>query len=339
MPTANGPSAREATLFLIEEVLSYVFPAALRAAAACGVADLLADGPLPVPVLAERAAVHEGNLLRVLRVLASRGVVEELADGRFRLTELGQPLRSDAPLPAGPAVMMLTDRSLWLPVGELDRSLQQGAPVFDELFGMSFFEYVAREKRTATAFHNGMTAFSDQENEPIAAACNFPPTGTVVDVGGGQGGFLLEILRRHPGLHGVLQDEPHVVQDHRLDAEETKGRWQLAPGDFFTEVPAADIYTMKRILHDWDDDRCVTILRNCRRALAPKGRVLVIEAVIPRGNDHHQAKDLDLLLMPAFPGKERTQAEFERILAAAGLRLTRVTPTETVLSIVEAHPA
>jgi hypothetical protein len=127
-------------------------------------------------------------------------VFEELDDGRFCLTELGRPLRSDAPLPAGPAILMLTDRSLWLPTGELERCLQQGGPVFDELFGMSFFEYFTQEERTATAFHNGMAAFSDQENEPIAAAYDFPETGTVVDVGGGRGGFLVEVLRRRPGL-------------------------------------------------------------------------------------------------------------------------------------------
>jgi hypothetical protein len=338
-PVADGFGAAEATSFLVDQALGFVFPAALRAVSVLGVADGLADGPLPVAELAERAGVDEGNLLRVLRVLATRGVFEELDDGRFCLTELGQPLRSDARLPAGPAILMLTDRSLWLPTGELERCLRQGGPVFDELFGMSFFEYFAQEKRTATAFHNGMAAFSDQENEPIAAAYDFPETGKVADVGGGRGGFLLEVLRRRPGLHGVLLDAPHVVTAHRLNVAETEGRWELAPGDFFTEVPAADIHMLKRILHDWDDERCVTILRGCRRALAPGGRILVIDAVIPRGNDPHQAKALDLLLMAAFPGRERTRAEFEHLFAAAGLRLSRIVPTGTVLSIVEAHAA
>jgi len=220
MPAENVQghlSAREATAVLVDQALSYAVPAALRAVVALGVPDLLADEPLAVAELARRAGVHEGNLLRVLRVLAVRGVVAELEDGRFELTELGQALRSDAPLPAGPAILMLTDRSLWQPTGELDRCLRQGGPVFDEVFGMSFFEYVGREARTATAFHNGMAAFSDQENELIAAAYDFPETGTVVDVGGGRGGFLMEVLRRRPLLHGVLVDEPHVVATHRLD--------------------------------------------------------------------------------------------------------------------------
>jgi hypothetical protein len=331
--------ARAATFSLVDQALGFVFPAALRAVAALGVADRLADGPLPVAELARRAGLHEESLLRVLRVLATRGVVEELADGRFGLTELGQPLRSDAPLPAGPAILMLTDRSLWRPAGELERCLQQGGTVFDELFGMTFFEYVAQEEGTAAAFHNGMAAFSDQENEPIAAAYDFPATGTVVDVGGGRGGFLLEVLRRRPGLRGVLFDEPYVVTTHRLDVAETRGRWAVAAGDFFAEVPAADVHMLKRVLHDWDDERCVTILRSCRRALAPGGRILVVDAVIPRGNDPHQAKAVDVLLMGALPGRERTQAEFERLFAAAGLRLSSVVPTGTVLSVVEARAA
>jgi SAM-dependent methyltransferase len=338
-PALDGLAAREATAFLVDQALGYVFPAALRAVSVIGVADRLADGPLPVAELAERVGVDEGNLLRVLRVLATRGVFEELADGRFGLTELGQPLRSDAPLPAGPAILMLTDRSLWLPTGELERCLQQGGPIFDELFGMSFFEYFAQEERTATAFHNGMAAFSDQENEPIAAAYDFPEAGIVVDVGGGQGGFLAEVLRRRPGLQGVLFDAPHVVTTHRLDVKETEGRWEVVPGDFFTEAPTADIHMLKRILHDWDDERCVAILRTCRRALAPGGRILVIDAVIPRGNDPHQAKALDVMLMAAFPGRERTQADFERLFAAAGLRMSRIVPTGTVVSYVEARVA
>ncbi|MFI6517931.1 ArsR family transcriptional regulator [Spirillospora sp. NPDC050679] len=338
-PASEQPNARAATAVLIDQALSYVLPAALRAVVVLGVADRLADGPLPVDELAGRAGVDQGNLLRVLRVLATGGVVEELDDGRFRLTDLGQPLRSDAPLPAGPAILMLTDLSLWRPAGELERCLRQGGPIFQELFGGSFFEYVAQHESTATAFHNGMAAFSDQENAPIAAAYDFPETGTVVDVGGGRGGFLLEVLRRRPDLRGVLLDEPHVVTAHRLDVPEVEGRWEVAPGDFFAQVPAADVHVLKRVLHDWDDERCVTVLRACRRALAPGGRVLVIDAVVPRGNDPHQAKALDLLLMAAFPGKERTQAEFERLFAAAGLRLSRIVATGTVLSVMETRAA
>ncbi|MEV0390648.1 methyltransferase [Nonomuraea sp. NPDC050643] len=332
-------SDREATRHLIDEALGFVYPAALRAVATVGVADHLAGGPLTVAELAERTGTQEGSLRRVLRVLATRGVFEELDDGRVRLTTLGQALRSDAPFPARPAVLMLTDRSLWQSAGEVERCLRQGGPVFEELFGMPFFEYFAHDERAAAAFHSGMAAFSDQENEPIAAACDFPASGVVVDVGGGHGGFLLEVLRRSPGVEGVLLDEEHVVSGHRLDVEEIKGRWRVAAGDFFAEVPPADLYVIKRILHDWDDENCVRLLRNCRRAMTPGGRVLVIDAVVPRGDEPHQAKALDLLLLAAFTGRERTEAEFAALLGAAGLRLSRIVPTGTVVSIVEATAA
>ncbi|TYB64313.1 SAM-dependent methyltransferase [Nonomuraea sp. PA05] len=337
MPTEISGGDREATRYLIDEALGYVYPGALRAAASLGVADLLAGGPLTVADLAGRTGVHEDGLRRVLRVLATRGVFEELPDGRFALTPTGQSLRSDVPLSARPAVLMLTDTTLWRPAGEVELSLRQGGSVFEDLFGMSFFDYIARNQQTAAAFHTGMAAFSDQENELIAASYDFPGSGAVVDVGGGHGGFLLEILRRRPGLDGVLMDEEHVVAGHRLDTEEVKGRWRLAPGDFFTEVPAgANVYVVKRILHDWDDDGCVTILRNCRRAMVPGGRILVVDAVIPPGNEPHQAKAVDMMLMTAFPGRERTEPEFARLLAAAGLRIARIVPTGTVVSIVEA---
>ncbi|WP_052423944.1 methyltransferase [Nonomuraea candida] len=336
-PTDGGD--RDATRFLIDEALGYVYAGALRAAAAIGVADRLADGPLTVAELAGRTGVHADGLRRVLRVLATRGVFEELPDGRFGLTAVGRSLRSDAALSARPSVLMLTDPTLWRPCGEVELSLRRGGSVFEDIFGMSFFEYIARNEQTAAAFHTGMAAFSDQENEVIAGVCELPASGVVVDVGGGHGGFLLEVLRRNPGLEGVLLDEEHVVAGHRLDVAEVKGRWRLAPGDFFTEVPAGDVHVVKRILHDWDDEHCVTILRNCRRALAPGGRILVIDAVIPPGNEPHQAKAVDMMLMTAFPGRERTEGEFAELLAAAGLRPARIVPTGTVVSIVEATRA
>ncbi|MBF8191448.1 SAM-dependent methyltransferase [Nonomuraea sp. K274] len=337
--TGAEPGDRASASSLLDEALAYVYPAALRAVATVGVADHLADGPLTVTALASRAGVEEDSLRRVLRVLATRGVFEELGDDRFGLTTVGQALRSDVPISARQAIIMITDRTLWQPAGEIERSLRTGGSIFEDLFGMSFFAYIAKNQDTAAVFHHGMAAFSDQENEPIAAACDFPERAVVVDVGGGHGGFLLEVLRRRPDLHGVLFDEPHVVAGHRLDTDDVKDRREVVSGDFFTEVPAGDVHVIKRVLHDWDDDRCVTILRTCRQAMKETGRILVIDAVIPPGGEPHQAKTLDLLLMAAFPGRERTEAEFARLFATAGLRLSRIVPTGTVLSVIEATAA
>ncbi|MES5825003.1 methyltransferase [Streptomyces sp. RG80] len=331
--------SRGSAAFLVDESLGYLFPAALRAAAAVGVADHLTDGPRSPAELAAATGTDARNLYRVLRLLATRGIVAEDPEGRFRLMPAGDALRTDAPHSARSAILMNTDRSLWLPAAAMERCLTEGTSAFEGIFGMPFFEHFAKDKETAAVFHTGMAAMSDPENEPIAAAYDFPGTGTVADVGGGHGGLLLEVLRHNPGLRGVLHDQPHVLAGHRLDTEETAGRWSVAEGDFFTGAPKADIYLLKRILHDWEDDQCVTILERCREAMAPDGRILVVDAVVPRDNAPHQSKTLDLLLMSALVGRERTESDFAALFAAAGLRISRILPTPTVLSVVEAVAA
>ncbi|MCK7626623.1 SAM-dependent methyltransferase [Streptomyces sp. RS10V-4] len=324
----------------MDEVLGFLYPAALRAAADVQVADHLADGPRSPADLAAATGTDAGNLYRVLRLLATRGVLAEDEQGRFRLTEAGQALRSDAPYSARTAILMLTDRTMWLPANDMSRCLTEGGSAFAGIFGMPFFDHFAQAPRTAAVFHDGMAAMSDAENGPLAAAYDFPAAGTVVDVGGGHGGLLLEVLRRHPGLEGVLHDRSHVLAGHRLGGEEAvAGRWRTADGDFFASVPAGDLYLIKRILHDWDDEQSAVILSHCRRSLRPGGRILVLDAVVPPGNAPHQAKALDLMMMASLTGRERTEADFAALFETAGLRLSRVVPTSTVLSIVEAVAA
>ncbi|MFE6055913.1 methyltransferase [Kitasatospora sp. NPDC056446] len=338
----SAPGRREAgfrrsAAFLIDEALGFLFPAALRAAAEVGVADHLADGPRSPADLAAATGTDARNLYRVLRLLATRGIVTEDGQGRFALTEAGQSLRTDVPYSARAAVRMLTDRTMWQPAGELAHCLTEGTTAFEKLFGMPFFDHFAKDERTAAVFHVGMAAMSEPENGPIADACDLPGAGTVVDVGGGHGGLLLEVLRRNPGLDGVLYDRAHVLAGHRLDGHpEVAGRWALREGDFFASVPPGDVHLLKRITHDWDDEDCVTLLGHCRRALRPGGRVLVLDAVVPPGDTPHQSKDLDLMMMASLTGRERTEADFAELFERAGLRLSRVLPTTTVLSVVEA---
>ncbi|MBH1935836.1 SAM-dependent methyltransferase [Streptomyces sp. AV19] len=338
-PSVPSPADRTSAAFLIDEALGYLFPAALRAAAAVGVADHLADGPRTPAELAAATGTDGPSLHRVLRLLATRGVLSQAAGGRFGLTPAGNALRSDAPASARAAILMITDRTMWLPAGEMQRCLTDGTSAFEGIFGTSFFGHFARDETTAAVFHDGMAAMSDAENRPIAAAGEFPEKGTVVDVGGGHGGFLAEVLRDRPGLNGVLYDASHVLAGHRLaEDRDLAGRWSTAEGDFFTEVPPGDVHLLKRILHDWRDDQCVTLLRNCRRALAPGGRILVVDAVVPKDSGPHQAKALDLMMMASLVGRERTEADFRALFEAAGLRLARIIPTSTVLDIVEAVP-
>ncbi|NUS65651.1 MAG: SAM-dependent methyltransferase [Saccharothrix sp.] len=323
----------------MDHAMGYLFSAALRAVAALGVADHLAGGPRPVAELAEAVGADPLNLYRALRLLATRGIFTEHDDRRFALTPAADLLRADVPSSYRAAILMLTDQTFWRPAGELEEAVRTGTSPFERLFGMPFFDHFARDADTAAVFHVGMAAMSDPENPLVARACDFPPEAVVVDLGGGHGGLLLSVLREHPGLRGVLYEQPHVLREHRLGELGADDRWDLVAGDFFAAAPPGDVYLIKRILHDWDDEQCVRILRHCREAVSERGRVLVVDAVIPPGNDPDPGKVIDLLMMSSLTGRERTRAEFDALFARAGFRLERVLPTGTRLSIVEGVPA
>ena len=331
----DRPAEVDPRFALMDHAMGYLFPAALRVAAALGAADHLVRGPSPVAELAGAVGADPLNLHRTLRLPATRGIFVEDGAGRFALTPTAELLRSDVPSSFRSAILMLTDRTFRQPAGELDEAVRTGTSPFERLFGMPFFDHFARDPDTAAVFHVGMASMSDPENPLVARACDFPSQAVVVDVGSGHGGLLLAVLRAHPGLRGVLFDRPHVLEGHRLGELGADHRWESAAGDFFAEAPPGDVYLLKRILHDWDDERCVRVLRHCRRAAREHGRVLVVDAVVPPGNDPDPGKVIDLLMMSSMPGRERTRAEFDGLFARAGLRLTRVIPTDTRLSIVE----
>jgi hypothetical protein len=333
-------SAQESAFFLLDRSFDHVYAAGLATVAALGVADHLADGPRTAAELAEATASHGPFLRRVLRLVATRGVLHEDEEGRFALTPLGYALRSDAVPSVRDAVAILTAQAVWRPPGELLTAVREGKPSFEQIFGMPFFEHLVRDDREAEIFHRGMANFSQFAGRLDVQRYDFPPTGTVIDVGGGQGVFLLDVLRGQPGLHGVLFDQEYVLTGHRLGELEDDDRWRTVSGDFFTEVPAGgDIYVLKFVIHDWADEECVRILRNCRAAMAPGARVLVVESIIPAGNEPDVGKSLDVIMMVNSPGRERTQAEFAQLFADADLRLTRVIPTSAAPSIIEAVAA
>ena len=328
-------TGQSSAFFLMDEALGYLYSAALRVAAVLGVADHLTDAPKTAIELADATGADPRSLYRVLRLLATRGIFAEDDAGRFMLTPAADPLRTDAPSSIRPGILMLTDKTFWLMAGELTSTVREGTTSFERMFGMPLFDYFARDAETTALLHVGMAAVSDPENPLIAHAYDFPHSATIVDLGGGHGGLLLAALRENPGLYGVLFDQSHVLAEHCLSELDADDRWETVAGDFFTEVPPGDVYLIKRILHDWDDDQSVRILRHCRKAMSPGGRVLVIDAVIPPGNDHHPGKLLDLLMLTLLPGRERTRTEFEHLFAEAGLKLVRVIPTGSPLSIVE----
>jgi SAM-dependent methyltransferase len=265
-----------------------------------------------------------------------RGVFREDDHGRFELTAEADLLRTGVPGSLRAAVLTFTDKTFWASHGELAESLHNGEPSFDKVFGTSFFEYF-RDVESPETFYAGMQSKSNSENASIIRNYAFPPGATVVDVGGGYGGLLLEALRLNPSLHGVLFDlGEHVVADHQLSELGDDDRWQLVTGDFFESCPPGDVYLLKHIIHDWNDEQCQRILRNCREAMTPGGRILVLDTVIPPRNAPHMGKLFDIMVMSILPGQERTEEEFRNLLAKADLELTRVIDTGFAVSIVEA---
>ncbi|GGX39695.1 methyltransferase [Streptomyces noursei] len=339
-PDLTGAAAHAGAAHLIEQSLGHLYSAALRTAALHHLADHLAGGPRTAAELARLTGTDAVFLRRCLRYLASREVFREDDNGAFHLTPTAQFLRAGVPGSLRDAVLMLTDEIFVRSSSAFDETIRTGAPGFPKVFGAPFFEYLQGAPKTRELFDSGMAAFSEPIDDLVASAYPFPERGTVVDVGGGRGGLLRHILLRHPGLSGVLLDQAAAVQDHVLDTAELSGRWRAEPGDFFTSVPdGGDVYVLKHVLHDWDDASAVRILTACRHGLAPGGKVLVVDSVPAPGNAPHPGKALDVAMMTLVTGKERGPKELDDLFSRAGLRRTRILPTPTFASIVEAVAA
>ncbi|MBA2446882.1 MAG: methyltransferase, partial [Chloroflexi bacterium] len=314
----------------------------IAAAAELGLADLLADGPRSSAELAERAGADPDALHRVLRALAQLGVFAMLDDGRFALTPLGEPLRSDVPGSLRPLARFWgidSQRRPWL---SLPHTIRTGQTAFDHIYGVSWIEYLAAHPDVAAIFNAGMTGLTAAVTDAVVAAYDFSPFGTIVDVGGGNGTLMAAILAAHPGPRGIVFDLPHARDGalERLSAAGPAARCEFVGGDFFESVPTgADAYLLKWIIHDWDDQRSVAILRACRRAMAPGSKLLIVERLLPPGNE--PAPDVvlgDILMLVHTGGRERTAAEYRALLEAADLRLARTVATSTPFSVLEAVP-
>ncbi|WP_251069545.1 methyltransferase [Streptomyces sp. ISL-96] len=325
---------------VLGDSLGYLYPAALRVALRTDIAGHLTDGPKTAAQLAELTGVHAPSLHRVLRFLATRGIFREDTDSAFHLTPAAHVLRTDVPYSVRSTALLLTDEMYWKSTGRLEDTVRDGSTAFNDIFGAPLFDYLDQNEESARTFHTGIADLSAIEQGGIAASYDFPATGKIIDVGGGPGGFLRTVLANNPGLHGVLYEQDAVLQQHQLDDEAIAGRWETAEGNFFDVAPTGgDIYVLKRVLHDWSDDDSLRILQAVRKAMSDQARLLVVDAVVPPGNDPHPAKLYDVAMMTIFDGKERTEPEFKELLAAAGLRLVRVIPTPGTVSILEAVTA
>jgi len=309
----------------------------IAVAAKLGIADLLADRPRTAEDLATATGAHAEALYRVLRALASIGIFTEVAPRRFSLTPLATLLQANHPHSMRAWAIMSGEEPFraW---GDLLHSVMTGAPAFEHVYGAPRFEYLAQHPEMSALFNQTMSEHSRRAASAILAAYDFPTTGVVVDVGGGQGILLTSVLRAHPALHGALFDQPHVVASAMPILEEAgvADRCALVGGDFFTStLPIGDLYLLRSVLHDWDDERSVAILRAVAQAMAPGGKTLVIESVITPGNEASWAKFLDLQMLVMNGGRERTEEEYRELFAAARLRLARTISTDGETSLLE----
>lgn len=315
---------------LSDLITGFRFSQAIYVAARLSIPDLLAEGPRDIDDLAEAAGAHPGALFRLLRFLTGVGLFAEVAPRRFALTPLGGLLRSDIPGSGRPMTVLLMNDPHWRAWGNLLHSVRTGETAFDHTHGMPLFDYLAEHPDDAAVFNAGMSSMAARSGPDIAKIYDFTGIERLVDVGGGHGQLLASILAANPAMQGVLFDRPEVVAGARatFEAAGVAGRCELVSGDFFEAVPeGADAYILQLIIHDWDDARAVAILRNCRRAMAEGGRVLVADArVAPDYREALPVLQADLEMMVETGGRERNDDEYRALFEAAGFTLTRVIP-------------
>jgi SAM-dependent methyltransferase len=315
----------------------FITSQALRVVIELGIPDLLASGERSVDELAAATGSNADALYRVMRLLASEQVFRQVPPRRFELTELGSVLRSDRPGPGD--FVRMTNTEAYLAFEQLLYSVRTGKPAFDKVFGSSRFDWLSAHPEQAALFQRAMVALSASSNEAVAEAYDFGPFTRVVDVGGGHGQLLSEILARNPHLSGVLLDLSSGVAAAQQGVGGELPRTEFVVRDFFDSVPSGDIYVIKKVIHDWDDERAASILRNCRKAMVGDGKVLVAETLIPPGDEVHLIKFIDTVMLAVTGGVERTEAQFASLFEIAGLRLDRVIQTRAPISILEASPA
>ena len=314
---------------------------AIAVAAELGIADLLASGPRTPQQLAEAVAADEDAMARLLRFLANVGILVEDGDGRFACTPLGDYLRRDHPQ-SFRALAIMEGEEFFYGWGELLHSVKTGERGFDKFYGMSFFDYLAAHPDRKDLCYEWIESLYGLESPMIVDAYDFSPFRTIVDVGCGEGDLMYEILRRHSHAQGVLFDLPNILENaaRNTAAAGLEARFRLVSGNFFESVPeGGDAYMLRHTIHDWSDEKAEIILKHCHRAMSETARLLILETVIPPGNEWFSGKLLDLNMLVISGGRERTQAQFESLLGSSGFELTRIVPTLLPrVSVVEARP-
>ncbi|MBD2093565.1 methyltransferase [Trichocoleus sp. FACHB-591] len=301
-------------------------------AAQLGVADLFDDQPKTIAQLAAETNTDPRSLYRLLRALGSVGIFTEVLDEAFALTPLGATLKSDSPgsMRYAALAQMGDDHSLGWNNGL--HSLKTGEVAFDAAAGMPLWAYYAQHPELGQVFSQSMTSMGSAIAQAVAASYDFSGFNAIVDVGGAQGSLISTIMRANPHLNGILFDLPEIIANIHVEQ-----KIQPVAGNFFESVPTGgDAYLMRWIIHDWNDEKSSIILKNCHQAMPDDGKLLLIESILPPGNEPSPAKFIDMIMLLMTGGRERTEEEYRLLLRSNGFELTRVIPTPSLLSIIEA---
>lgn len=342
MTEPSADSQRQAADTVLEMARGFLLSQMLIVAAKLRIADLLINGPRTADELAVEANAHSMSLYRLLRSLASYGVFTEDDTNRFSLTPLAEPLRSDA-LPSVRGRLEGFGDWLYNTAGEMLYTVQTGNTAFERVFGMTNWQYRASNPAANAQFNAVQATSAHQRGAAVTDHYNFPKNVVVVDVGGGTGTLLTYIVRANPTVQGVLFDQPQVIADAEstLPSSGLAHRIRSEGGDFFVGVPAGgDIYTLATVLHDWGDADSIRILSSCRNVMNDDSKLLLIEHIMPYGNEPHFSKIADIvMLLNNVGGRERTEREWRSLLAEAGFNVTRIISTSSQYSLIEAYVA
>ena len=323
---------------MMQMIMGFWTSCCLYTAAKLNIADHLKEKPQTANQLAETTHSDAASLYRVLRALSSAGVFNENDQHQFALTPLGETLQSDVKgsMKAMTIAQLGDHFNAW---GNLMYSIKTGNTAFDNIEGMSIWKYYETHPDEGVNFMKAMTGVTNAVIMNVLPFYDFSNFKTIVDIGGGNGALLMAVLNKAPQAKGIVFDEEYVVSEtgKELLAKDFSERCSVQAGSFFDFLPRnADVYLMKMVLHDWNDEQCLQILNNCNKAMRPDSKLLVIEAVIPEGNDPHPGKFMDINMMAMTGGRERTQKEFIALFAQAGLKLSRIISTQSpMFSIIE----
>ena len=326
---------------MTEMTFGFAVSQIIRTAAELNLADHLAAGPLTAQVIAEREGSAPITTFRLMRACAAFGLVTMDVDDRFHGTALLDTLRRDTPRSVRPLVMAITNSSHWLPWIRFGESVRTGHSQAHNALGMDFFDYLEQNPSLAKEFSAGMSSGTSLWAPALADLIETTNVRRAVDIGGANGSLLALLQKANPALHGIVFDRPNIARDAEahIASNGFAERTEVVGGNFFESVPPGDLYLLKFILHDWDDESCVKILRRCREAMEPGGRIAILELLVGDDAENSLGVLMDLNMLACVNGRERSLPEFDALLHRSGLRRTAVLTADTPQSVIEAVAA